>query len=182
MIKQAYGVTKKVRGACDDAEPMPMPTQKNKVLAQQLQDAAASGASLLREGTNLTRSRAVLYGLDDAYVEGLMAMASRLKKLHAEASNEAKVRAAKEAVQHAHAATALLLGHVAEAFEDARTLDPTIPEVFPAKKASSVAGSSVNGPASSARVVGPSPPAVATVRDTRALVLPYIARKSEQAK
>jgi hypothetical protein len=95
-------------------------------LAQALHRVAHIGYALLRSASPAVRGRAKLYGLDEAFLDGLAAAGAELVNLEEKAGDATAVQAKKVQLERAQVATFVLVRQIAEAFEAAKQIDPKI--------------------------------------------------------
>jgi hypothetical protein len=95
-------------------------------LAQALHRVAHIGYALLRSASPAVRGRAKLYGLDEAFLDGLAAAGAELVNLEEKASDASAVQAKKVQLERAQVATFVLVRQIAEAFEAAQQIDSKI--------------------------------------------------------
>jgi len=96
------------------------------VLAQALHRVAHIGYALLRSASPAVRGRAKLYGLDEAFLDGLAAAGAELVNLEEKAGDASAVQAKKVQLERAQVATFVLIRQIMEAFEAAQQIDPKI--------------------------------------------------------
>ena len=95
-------------------------------LAQALHRVAHIGYALLRSASPAVRARAKLYGLDEAFLDGLAAAGAELVNLEEKAGDASAVQAKKVQLERAQVATYVLVRQIVEAFEAAQQIDPKI--------------------------------------------------------
>jgi len=95
-------------------------------LAQALHRVAHIGYALLRSASPAVRGRAKLYGLDEAFLDGLAAAGAELVNLEEKAGDASAVQAKKVQLERAQVATFVLVRQILEAFEAAQQIDPKI--------------------------------------------------------
>lgn len=95
-------------------------------LAQALHRVAHIGYALLRSASPAVRGRAKLYGLDEAFLDGLAAAGAELVNLEEKAGDATAVQAKKVQLERAQVATFVLVRQIVEAFEAAQQIDPKI--------------------------------------------------------
>ncbi len=95
-------------------------------LAQALHRVAHIGYALLRSASPAVRGRAKLYGLDEAFLDGLASAGAELVNLEEKAGDASSVQAKKAQLERAQVATFILIRQISEAFEAAGQIDPKI--------------------------------------------------------
>jgi hypothetical protein len=95
-------------------------------LAQALHRVAHIGYALLRSASPAVRGRAKLYGLDEAFLDGLAAAGAELVNLEEKAGDASAVQAKKSQLERAQVASFVLVRQIAEAFDAAQQIDSKI--------------------------------------------------------
>jgi hypothetical protein len=127
LCAQAAQVLEKVAGevrAEDDAAPI---AETTFALAQRLHRLAHAGHELLRNTNVGIRRRAMLYGLNETFLDGLAAAGAELVRVNEKARGTGPLDDARRTLGEAHRATFLLVTQVAEAFATAHRIEPQIP-------------------------------------------------------
>jgi hypothetical protein len=128
LCSQAAQVLEKVAGEprSEDEGPL-VASETTFALAQSLHRLAHAGQELLRSTNVAVRRRAMLYGLNEAFLDGLAAAGAELVRVNEKACSTGPLQESQRALAQAHRATFLLVTQVAEAFATAHRIDPQIP-------------------------------------------------------
>ncbi|HEX4478161.1 MAG TPA: hypothetical protein VH142_23915 [Polyangiaceae bacterium] len=95
-------------------------------VSQVLHRLSQLGRSLLSSADASVRTRARLYGLDVAFLDGLFAAGAELLAVEERAANVAGLSASKARIEQAQIAAYILVHQIVEAFEGAHRIDRTI--------------------------------------------------------
>jgi hypothetical protein len=128
LCGQAADVLERVAGeaAPRDDEP-PLVANATFALAQRLHRLAHAGQELLRSANGTVRKRAMLYGLNDSFLDGLAAAGAELVRVNDKASDTTSLDESRRVLDQARRATFLLAGQISDAFAAAHRIDAQIP-------------------------------------------------------
>jgi hypothetical protein len=127
LCTQAAHVLEKVAGEqrVSDEEHAPAPNTTFG-FAQNLHRLAHAGQKLVRSENATVRKRALLYGLNDSFLDGLASAGRELVSVNEKASGTGPLRESQTRLDQARRATFLLVTQIADAFGTARKIEPGI--------------------------------------------------------
>jgi hypothetical protein len=125
MCSQAAQVLEKVSGEPrrEDDGYASVAADTTFALAQSLHRLAHAGQELLRSTAVAIGRRAMLYGLNETFLDGLAAAGAELVRVNEKACTTGPLQESRRALEQAHQATFLLVTQVAEAFATAHRLE-----------------------------------------------------------
>jgi hypothetical protein len=146
LCAQAADVLEGVAGEPKPADDSPAIPNTTLALAESLHRLAYAGQELLGSTNVAVRRRALLYGLNEGFLDGIAAAGAELVGVNEKACATGALEASRRALDHAQRAAFLLVSQIAAAFAAAHRLDPGIAALPSAPARKSLAATSVRGP------------------------------------